>query len=404
MELNDESWEKTSHRQTDHRFRCMSYSYWIAQRVSSHNIILQLPCFPTVPSKLPRSLGVLVRTPGTCKRRLLREGFAVFCYGKACSWLMVKCEVIYPNKNTVFHGIPTKYGGKYGCKSWPTPWCAGCCPCPPVSRLASSWTKESNRKLVSNPQKCHKIWQVLYVHLLHFIPKKSLEICIFGSLGFPSFYLQQTSGTFTCNLDESPDIPPISELIQLGPTGRCSSYLPTHKQFLIWKILAFPQISHFFWLLTVFFRVAKQLQFLESCLDLVSSDSSQLQRFKSFALGHQEQLLAAREIPSTNHNHSIRNSCNISHQTGLLESEIQHFRSKDNFQPNWMCGAFLNLTLIPLISIHPFLLHPGTIWHFTAPHRFPPCLPLSFQLPHLLNDKSHHTEPNLWYCWWTKSA
>lgn len=68
MELNDESWEKTSHRQTDHRFKCMSYSYWIAQRVSSHNIILQLPCFPTVPSKLPRSLGVLVRTPGTCQK------------------------------------------------------------------------------------------------------------------------------------------------------------------------------------------------------------------------------------------------------------------------------------------------------------------------------------------------
>lgn len=78
-----------------------------------------------------------------------------------------------------------------------------------------------------------KFDRCVYVHLLHFIPKKSLEICIFGSLGFPSFYLQQTSGTFTCNLDESPDIPPISELIQLGPTGRCSSYLPTHKQFLI---------------------------------------------------------------------------------------------------------------------------------------------------------------------------
>lgn len=75
--------------------------------------------------------------------------------------------------------------------------------------------------------------------------KKSLEICII--LGFPSFYLQHTSGTFTCNLDESLDIPPFR-----------SSF------------------------------AAKQLQFLESCLDLVSGDSSQLQRFKSFALGHQE--------------------------------------------------------------------------------------------------------------------
>ena len=179
----------------------------------------------------------------------------------------------------------------------------------------------------------------------------------------------------------------------------CSSYLPTHKKSVVESerfkyvytyiyiynykyiyicvcvcVYIFKISLPIFWLSRLFSCClsAKQLQLLESCLGLMSSDSSQLQWFKSIALGHQEQLLVSSELERKKiliRWHTNTNTTPFgTYPTRLeLESEIWQFRSKENFQPHWMSGTFVNLTLIPLISIDPFVLLPVTIIYETRP-------------------------------------
>ena len=180
----------TSHRQTDHM--CM---YVYVCHITLHDVYpvtSHLPCSPTVPSKLPRSLGVLVRTPGTCKKL----GNHVLGW-----WWDVRWST--PKKIRYFHVIPSKYGGKYGCKimaNHSTPH-RGAQAVVHVHEFQgwplreASWTKESNRKLTAPTHRFRvemsQIWQLhlcscMFIYYGHLIQEQSLEICIFG---FPSLYL-----------------------------------------------------------------------------------------------------------------------------------------------------------------------------------------------------------------------
>ena len=146
--LNEESWERDKPpSDRSHVHVCICMSYYIARRVPSHIAFAMLPDRPIEAATFAGGLG--------------EDSWHLQKAWKSCSWLMVRCEVIYPKKNTVFPCYSKQIWWKiwvqnHGQSLNSTPWCAGCCPCPRVSRLAFKGSKLDQRiqqKIdSSNPQ------------------------------------------------------------------------------------------------------------------------------------------------------------------------------------------------------------------------------------------------------------